>query len=50
MTIANKYYTIESLTAFKNQIGAYSFVRWLRNKGVSFSLAYYIMFQRTPQF
>jgi hypothetical protein len=48
MFIQSKFYTFESLRAFRNQIGSYSFVRWLRNRNVSFSMAYYVMFQRSP--
>lgn len=49
MSIQGKFYSLEALQKLRKQIGEYSFIRFLKNRGVSFSLAYYIMFQRVPQ-
>jgi len=38
-----------SLKKLRKQIGDYSFIRFLRNQKISFSTAYFIMFQVSPR-
>lgn len=42
-------FEFSSLKKLRKQIGDYSFIRFLKNKKISFSTAYFIMFQVSPR-
>ena len=42
-------HTIEGCRTKVQKIGAWAGVRWMRNQGVSFEHAYFVMFGRFPK-